>query len=139
MKKTIQVLILVWFAIAALLVLGGGISLIAAAFQAKTPDVPAPCKINCPEAKTPEEAQNLYAAQAAAYEKQLAVMKAKADYERSPALETYKAVARETLQPLLNTILAALLAYVFVNATGTLINNQIAAKADAPLQRFELF
>ena len=45
----------------------------------------------------------------------------------------------DTLQPLLNTILTALLAWVFVKATGTLINNQLAAKAGQPLQRFELF
>lgn len=138
MKKFIQILILAWFIIAGGLVLFTGILLITdsrkSVAEVPAPPPPPPWK----ELKTADDAAKVYAAQTSAYEKQLAAISARASAERSPDLETYKTVAKDTLQPLLNSILGALLAYVFVKGAATLVNNQMLLRANAPPQPLDL-
>lgn len=143
MKKLIQILLIVWFVVAGGLVLISGISLIVAS-NGSGPDVPAPPELpscptpDCKDVKAVQDALAVYTAKIAAYEKQLAAIKARADASKSPALDTYRAVAKETLQPLLNTILAALLGYVFVRSAATLVNNQLLMRANQQPERLDL-
>ena len=142
MTKIIQWLLLLWFAIAAAFVLIGGIILTLESHGTKasvptTPILP-DCKPKCGNAAEMEAMLKVYTAQTAAYEKQLAALKAKASAEQSQALETYKAVAKETIQPLLTTIFTALLGYVFVKGTATVVNNAILARSGQEPQKLDL-
>jgi hypothetical protein len=143
MKKAIQILILTWFVIASTFVLIGGVHLVWSSFQSKPLNLPDPpkapeCPVNCGNPKSLEDATKLYTLQTDAYTKQLAAIRAKGDADRSPAQETFKAVAKDIFQPLLTTILTALLAYVFAQGAGTLINNHLLLRQGKEPESFKL-
>ena len=142
MKITIQILLITWFAVAAGFVLIAGIGLAIASGHSQI-NIPSPpplpnCKLGCDNPPSMEAWLKVYAAQTAAYERQVAAIKAKADAERSPALETYKAVAKDTIQPLLTTMFTALLAYVFVKGTATVVNNAMLVRGGKEPERLNL-
>jgi len=138
MKKFITILIVAWFIVAGGVVLMGGIYLMASSHRpiAEIPSPPPPP--DWTSIKSAEDAAKVYAAQTSAYEKQLAAINAKSAVECAPCLEVYKTVAKDTLQPLLNTILAALLGYVFVKGTATLVNNQLLLRRGQEPEKLDL-
>jgi|GEM_PF-5644054 len=143
MKTAIQFMIVAWFAVASLFVLIGGIDLVWSSFHAEPVAVPAPpkppdCKVDCANPKSVEDIQKAYAAQSDAYAKYCAALKAKADAERSPAQEAFKSVAKDIFQPLLTTMLTALLAYVFAQGAGLLINNHMRLRNNQAPEPFKL-
>jgi len=138
MKTAVQIILLLWFLAATVLVLVGGIWLFASSTNVVAA-VPAPpdapkCPIDCAS----KDAWNVYAAQLTAYTKQIEAVKAKAEAERSPSLDVYKAVAKETIQPILTAIVTALLGWVFVKGTVTLINNSMLLRNNKEPERLNL-
>lgn len=83
---------------------------------------------------------NAYSQQAGAFGKQIDAYKAYLAVTGVPRRQAvYELVVKGTLMTLLNTILAAFLAFAFVKAGANVLNNAIRAKAGQLVESFRLF
>lgn len=163
-KKVARFVLLFWFLLIALVVLIPSFLLLfgadALAISAETPKPPErpslkevtwidpkePAATLAQRVETYKQQVLLYTQLVQAYDKEVAAYnkyledRAKGTCNTCPPKksETYSLIVQDTIAPMVNTFLAALLGYIFVNAGAQLLNNYLRSKRGESPARVEI-
>jgi len=163
-KRVARVVLLIWFLLIALVVLipswlllSGANAAVATRETPRPPDRPSLKEVTWIDPKEPaatlgqrvetyKQQVLLYTQLVQAYDKETAAYSKYLDDRAKGACstcppkpsETYALIVKDTVSPMVNSFLAVLLGYIFVNAGTGLINNYLLYKKDEQLERIEL-
>ena len=159
MKKTVQIILIVWFILLNLFILIPSFNLLfnyteeTANESIKVPDLPpAVPKLEILNSSAPEKTQDnqvkiatqqvqAYAQQIAAYTQQITAYTQEVNLEKlkmdnskkGSAITRYNTVIKDSLLTLLGGFATAFITFAFVNAGTTLANNYLRAKNNQPV------